>query len=558
MDHSKVKSEGNTNVTAPSKKVVGGKPPDEKKKAEGDKPPAEKKHPGLLARRDFDFLGDSCQLKYPFDLVGFEKIFFKCNKFTFNELRSILFPLQHLPPWSNHETRIGQIIDKVHGLLKQAHSTQFQNQNDLQELIRFRRQLRISYYTNLRHPDNVPKLDREWYIEQYTALQEKWEDDPNLYQGAEIMEEDDFIQMKHEAKMHVFITQDSYEILKIIYLGETPAEEDVPYNIGVSEPPLMLDLLSFEEKYVKRSLPEAVPVGISGPTSSNTDNVGGDESSDCSVQFLPNPVDVEKVLSNPIYPPSLPKRFDVRDLVRDFPRLTSTEVKERSGLIEMGLTMLVDNIDLSDGDKDLIYYIDGGNKLTRGREYLRGKGFLRKREPKGEPVTTRTQKWNNFRGLEGLGIDDKFPTKLRECPMFANYSLAHPMTEHAEVRMVKYANVLFISQWQDENMKCKQHTGGCGWDLSEGDICRVDAGECQLIKGRIWNVAVRALYDPDEKGNIQLGCKVGIVRVLYNQLHLVANRTGTISMLCHGPNKKSCTQNLQNMCGGTARLVFYN
>ena len=86
MDHSKVKSEGNTNVTAPSKKVIGGKPPDEKKKAEGDKPPAEKKHPGLLTRRDFDFLGDSCQLKYPFDLVGFEKIFFKCNKIASTKL----------------------------------------------------------------------------------------------------------------------------------------------------------------------------------------------------------------------------------------------------------------------------------------------------------------------------------------------------------------------------------------------------------------------------------------------------------------------------------------
>ena len=125
--------------------------------------------------------------------------------------------------------------------------------------------------------------------------------------------------------------------------------------------------------------------------------------------------------------------------------------------------------------------------------------------------------------------------------------------------MVKYANVLFISQPDlDQNMKCNSHPGGCGWSLEDGDICRVDAGECQLIKGRIWNVAVRAVYDPDDKGNIQLGCKVGIVRVLYNQLHLVANRTGTITMLCHGPNKKSNTQNLQNMCGGTARLVFYS
>eukprot|EP00956_Cyclotella_meneghiniana_P036904 scaffold132185_cov61-Cyclotella_meneghiniana.AAC.1 len=549
MDPPKVKSEGNANVTAHSGNEGSGNPP-----APSDK----NKHPALLNRRDFDFLGDSCQLKYPFELIGYEKIFFKRNKFSFEELRSILFPLAHLPPWSNHETRIGQIVNEVHKLLAHAHSSHFQNQNTLQELIRFRRQLRISYYRNLRLPDNIPKHDREWYIEQYTALQEKWEEDPDQYHGVENIEEDDFIQRKHEEKMHVFICQDSYEVLKIIYMAETPAEEDIPYNIGISQPPLMLDLMSFEEKYVKRALPEVVQVGVSGPTSSNNDNGGEEESSDSSVQFLPRPVDIEKVLSNPIYPPIIPKKFDVRDLVKDFPRLTSSEVKERAGSIEMGLIMFVDNIELSDGDKDLIYYIDGGNRLTRGREYLRGKGFLRKREPKGEPITSRTQRWNNFRGLEGLGIDDKFPTKLRECPMFGNYSLAPPMTHLAEVRMVKFANVLFISQPQDENMKCNRHPGGCGWDLAENDICRVDAGECQLIKGRIWNVAVRALYDADEKGNIQLGCKVGIVRVLYNQLHLVANRTGTITMLCHGPNKKSSTINLQNMCGGTARLVFYN
>ena len=151
MDPPKVKSEGNPNVTASSLKEGSEKHP-------GSSEPT--KHPALLKRRDFDFLGDSCQLKYPFELVGYEKIFFKCNKFTFEELCSILFPMAHLPPWSNHETRIGEIVNKVHNLLERAHSSNFQDQNTLQELIRFRRQLRISYYRNLRLPDNIPKHDR--------------------------------------------------------------------------------------------------------------------------------------------------------------------------------------------------------------------------------------------------------------------------------------------------------------------------------------------------------------------------------------------------------------
>eukprot|EP00956_Cyclotella_meneghiniana_P020516 scaffold36341_cov43-Cyclotella_meneghiniana.AAC.2 len=131
------------------------------------------------------------------------------------------------------------------------------------------------------------------------------------------------------------------------------------------------------------------------------------------------------------------------------------------------------------------------------------------------------------------------------------------MSNHHEVSLVKFVNVIYTSTPLDDNMHCNIHPGGCGWALNYGRCCKVDAGECQLIKGRIWNVAVREMSAVDDKHNITLGCKIGVVRVLYNQLHLVGNRTGMITSISHKPEKKSNTQNLQNMCGGTAILTFF-
>lgn len=223
----------------------------------------------------------------------------------------------------------------------------------------------------------------------------------------------------------------------------------------------------------------------------------------------------------------------------------------------MGLVMFVHNLEITDGDANPIFYVEGGNRLTKCREFLRSIGFLRSREPKGT-LSARTIKWNSYRVKEGLGIDDNFPTRLRDCPMFGSYAHVPPMIHRPEVKLVRYVNVIFISNPLDDNMSCVIHQKGCGQHLKLNDLCKVDAGECQLIKGRLWNVAVRHVGDPDNKNNMQLGCKVGIVRVMYDQLHLGGNRFGIISMIAHCPNKNSTTQNLQNMCYGTATLVFFN
>lgn len=498
------------------------------------------KKPSLLDRNCFGLLGDSLCLNYPFEMLKFEKVFFVSNKFDWNDLLMIFFPHHQIVPWSTKRHLVKHIVTKVHSLLEKVHSENFQEGDTLDMLVRFRKQMRLSYYSYLSLPDNIPENDREFYIQQYEALAVKKQSDQ------------EFVEAKHKLKMLIFTAQDSYDVTKLVYGDTTPPEPNIPYFVGTSNPPAMLDVTKFSQVYVERICPE----------DSESDSLVEEESdqSDDSVSVKTSikKVDLRTVLATPLYGPHFGQKYNVREILSSFPTLTSTDHKEKLGNIEMGLVMWVHNQELSDGGSNPIFYVDGGNRLTKCREYLSSLGFLRSREPQGDSLSARTVKWNNYRGKEGVGIDDTFPIRLRDCPMFGSYGHVAPMNDHPQVKLVKYVNVIFTTHPLDDNMRCGEHRDGCGRQLVEGDICKVDAGECQLIKGRVWNVAVKWVDPPDEKDNIKTSCKVGIVRVMYDQLHLVGNRHGMISTVAQGPVKNSTTQNLQNMCRGVAKLVFLN
>ena len=82
--------------------------------------------------------------------------------------------------------------------------------------------------------------------------------------------------------------------------------------------------------------------------------------------------------------------------------------------------------------------------------------------------------------------------------------------------------ICYINAVPDTNCACSKHEHGCGSELTVGQVCFVDASECMFIGG-IWLASVRIL---DESA--RPSCKVGYVKTLPDQLHLVGNRVGII------------------------------
>lgn len=184
-------------------------------------------------------------------MEDFDKIFFQSKKFTEEELLLILFPLHQMPPWSNQRPRIKEIVTKVHSVLETSHSEKFKNQETLDVLLRFRKQMRLSYYIELANPDNIPNHDRDFYIANYENIVTYSDEQP----AREVQSEQHFIEQQHQSKMLTFITQDSYEVTKNVYGVEIPTEDAIPYFVGFSKPPRMLDVTKFEEVYVERTFP---------------------------------------------------------------------------------------------------------------------------------------------------------------------------------------------------------------------------------------------------------------------------------------------------------------
>jgi hypothetical protein len=87
---------------------------------------------------------------------------------------------------------------------------------------------------------------------------------------------------------------------------------------------------------------------------------------------------------------------------------------------------------------------------------------------------------------------------------------------------VEEVPICYINAVPDTNCACSKHEQGYGSELTVGQVCFVDASECMFIGG-IWLASVRTL---DESA--RPSCKVGYVKTLPDQLHLVGNRVGII------------------------------
>jgi hypothetical protein len=74
-------------------------------------------------------------------------------------------------------------------------------------------------------------------------------------------------------------------------------------------------------------------------------------------------------------------------------------------------------------------------------------------------------------------------------------------------------------------MKCEVHEEGCGAYLQVGNLCYIDGSECTFIEAHYF-IAVRLLNHLGLRS-----CKVGYVKVLCNQLHLLCNRIGVVSSI---------------------------
>lgn len=85
----------------------------------------------------------------------------------------------------------------------------------------------------------------------------------------------------------------------------------------------------------------------------------------------------------------------------------------------------------------------------------------------------------------------------------------------------------YIGTPVDVNMKCNIHPQGCGRHINLGDLAFIDGSEVTFHRGQVL-IAVRRLSSEGYRS-----CKIGLVNVLCDQLHLVGNRIGIIVKIQH-------------------------
>jgi len=83
--------------------------------------------------------------------------------------------------------------------------------------------------------------------------------------------------------------------------------------------------------------------------------------------------------------------------------------------------------------------------------------------------------------------------------------------------------LLMNTQLKRDGQKCATHPDGCGKELKSGDIITAYGNDIHWVY-ECWYIGAYLLID----GN-RIGCKIGVVKAAYNQLHNVANRVGTVT-----------------------------
>ena len=154
-------------------------------------------------------------------------------------------------------------------------------------------------------------------------------------------------------------------------------------------------------------------------------------------------------------------------------------------------------------------------------------------------------------------VSSTTPTSLFQCPRLLSYQ-GPPMLQDGNVRIVRRCHICYLDKPFDTNMCCDKHTDGCGKSLVMGTPVVCDATECELIEGKIYYIAARTVRIVDEDGERESrkGCKVGVVKCLFNQLHLFAHRVGLVVRIMKQDTEKSKTQYMRNHCCSVAEITF--
>ncbi len=102
---------------------------------------------------------------------------------------------------------------------------------------------------------------------------------------------------------------------------------------------------------------------------------------------------------------------------------------------------------------------------------------------------------------------------------------------------------------------CDLHPGGCGRSLQKGNIVRVDASRCLLIKNLIWVVPVKKL------GSNGFTCTVGFAKALIDQLDIIGNRLAIVRRInfddyMYKSQKAKLAPWIGKCCHGSAEAYF--
>eukprot|EP00956_Cyclotella_meneghiniana_P036427 scaffold125722_cov23-Cyclotella_meneghiniana.AAC.3 len=202
-----------------------------------------------------------------------------------------------------------------------------------------------------------------------------------------------------------------------------------------------------------------------------------------------------------------------------FPSLT--EGKNKDERCELSVSYSSPGVD------DVIRAADKDCSLKSLQEFLQTKGKFKSYAKKERSPTLK--QINNFKGLEGVDpkCHSSWPTNLLKMYKFANYGYIPAAVNDPLVRKCKKVYVIFMDKPQDKNGECTTHKGGCGVHVNDGCLCKVDARECQLVKGMVWQL-------------------VG------NRIVVIVNR----NKIPEGQVKIPSTTRVNTHCGGCAELVF--
>ena len=102
---------------------------------------------------------------------------------------------------------------------------------------------------------------------------------------------------------------------------------------------------------------------------------------------------------------------------------------------------------------------------------------------------------------------------------------------------------------------CSSHPAGCGPHLELGQDVLVYGPNIRHLVGGVYRIGCHVLL-PGRR----IGCKVGYVRVMYEQLHLFVNRVGTVTYIAPEPSTKrggKAYDALYKECVGYCHLSFF-